>query len=46
MSAVPTVIQAGKRREDIYANRGNAAIEWPRLCEETSRLTVKKMLAV
>ena len=28
--------------EDIYADRGNAAIEWQRLREETRRLTVKK----
>ena len=33
--------------EDIYADRGDAAIEWQRLCEETRCLTVeKKMLAV
>ena len=28
--------------EDIYADRGDAAIEWQRLREETRRLTVKK----
>ena len=28
--------------EDIYANGGDAAIEWPRLREETRCLTVKK----
>ena len=28
--------------EDIYADRGDAAIERRRLCEETRRLTVEK----
>ena len=28
--------------EDIYADRGDTAIEWQRLREETRRLTVKK----
>ena len=32
--------------EDIYADRGDTAIEWQRLRKETRRLTVKKMLAV
>ena len=29
-------------REDIYADRADAAIEWQRLCEETKCLTVEK----
>ena len=29
-------------RKDIYADRGNTAIEWQRLCEETRCLTVEK----
>ena len=32
--------------EDIYADRGDAAIEWHRLREETRRLTVEKLLTV
>ena len=28
--------------EDIYADRGDAAIEWQRLREETRRLAVEK----
>ena len=29
-------------REDIYADRGDAVIEWQRLRKETRRLTVQK----
>ena len=32
--------------EDIYTDRGDAAMEWQKLCEETRRLIVKKMLVV
>ena len=28
--------------EDIYTDRGDTALEWQSLCEETRRLTVKK----